>query len=212
MIVYLIRHGQSEANEKGIIQGHAEFPLSKLGEMQADFAGEALKDTHLDAIFTSDLGRARKTAEAIAARHPLEAVSWEQIREVGLGPLEGKTRNEMTVAFPDLKIDSLLTSGIEGAETVENITKRCAKVTEQLTAAYSGKKVALVSHGGFISIYLMYLIAGENWGELNRPFMIGNTGITKVEWRQNGQVKFHYVNQTAHLEREKDLKSSTVLY
>ncbi|PYZ96897.1 histidine phosphatase family protein [Alteribacter lacisalsi] len=212
MILYLIRHGQSEANEKGIIQGHAEFSLSKLGKAQARLAGETFADTHLDAIYTSDLGRAKETADAIAEHHPLDVIPWDKIREVGLGPLEGKTRDEMQKAFPDLKTDSLLTSGIEGSELTEDITARCAYVTEQLAAAYSGKQVALVSHGGFISIYLMYLIAGENWPMLNRPFMIGNTGVTKIERRENGLMKFHYVNQTAHLERENDLKSSTVLY
>ncbi|WP_096439617.1 histidine phosphatase family protein [Alteribacter populi] len=212
MILYLIRHGQSEANVKGIIQGHAEFPLSELGKKQAVLAGEAFRDHHLDMIFTSDLERATKTAEAIAEFHPLDVLPWEQVREIGLGPLEGKTRAEMKIEFPDLETKSLLTSGIEGSETIEEITARCAHVAEQLRAAYKGKRVAIVSHGGFISIFLMYLIAGEKWFELYRPFVIGNTGITKVEWRNDGQMKFHYVNRADHLEREKDLKSSTVLY
>ncbi|WP_026690908.1 histidine phosphatase family protein [Alteribacter aurantiacus] len=212
MILYLVRHGQSEANLKGIIQGHAEFPLSDLGKEQAKLVGEAFQEEHLDAIFTSDLGRARKTADAIAKHHPLDVHTWDKVREVGLGPLEGKTRDEMKAAFPGLETKSLLTSGIEGSETVEDITARCEYVVEQLRAGYDNKKVAVVSHGGLISIFLMYLIAGPKWQELTRPFMIGNTGITKIEWRSGEQVKFHYVNKTDHLERNKDLKSTTVLY
>ncbi|SER85345.1 histidine phosphatase family protein [Salipaludibacillus aurantiacus] len=210
--VYFIRHGQSEANLQGIIQGHAEFPLSELGEKQASLAGEWMSSVHLDAIYTSDLQRARVTAEAIAKHHPLTPQPWEMIREVGLGPLEGKTRKQMYEEFPELKADALLTSGIKGTETVDKITLRCGYVIEQLNAAYENKTVAVVSHGGFISIMLMYLIAGENWHSLQRPFVIGNTGITKAVLDNDGPPQLHFTNRTDHLEKEGNSKSSTVLY
>ncbi|PYZ92390.1 histidine phosphatase family protein [Salipaludibacillus keqinensis] len=209
--LYLIRHGQSEANSKGIIQGHAEFPLSELGKKQASLAGKWMADIQIDAIYTSDLQRAKATAESIAQFHPLKASEWKMIREVGLGPLEGKTRKEMGVEFPDLQRDALLTSGIEGTETVEAITERCKYVINQLSSAYQEKTVALVSHGGFISILLMYIIAGDHWATLKRPFVIGNTGITKVTIDEDGSTKLHYTNRTNHLEYD-GLQSSTVLY
>ncbi|UCZ54069.1 histidine phosphatase family protein [Bacillus shivajii] len=212
MKLYLIRHGQSEANKKGIIQGHANFPLTTLGKKQAVFVGHFFSDVHLDAIYSSDLDRAYETAKGIEYHHPLSIRSWDQLREVGLGPLEGKSRDQVKEEFPQISTHSLLLSGVEGSETQEEITKRCRYVLDQLYAAHQNNTVALVSHGGFLSILLMYMIAGESWHKLTRPFIIGNTGISHIEYDENEQVKFHYINRTSHLEKGESLQSSTVLY
>ncbi|WP_416148909.1 histidine phosphatase family protein [Salipaludibacillus sp. HK11] len=210
--IYFIRHGQSEANSQGIIQGHAEFPLSSLGEKQAAQVGKWMANIHLNEIFTSDLQRAQLTAEEIGKHHSLSVKPWDMVREVGLGPLEGKTRKQMSVDFPELKQDALLTSGIDGTETVEAVTKRCADLVQQLTSAYDDKTVAIISHGGFISIMLMYLITGEQWHSFKRPFVIENTGITKVELREDGAAKFYYTNRMDHFANDEKSQSSAVLY
>ncbi|UTR13980.1 histidine phosphatase family protein [Salipaludibacillus sp. LMS25] len=211
--IYFIRHGQSEANSKGIIQGHAEFPLSELGVRQAELAGEWLANVKFDAIYSSDLGRAMTTAEQIAAHHNLTVQSRTRLREVGLGPLEGKTREEMAIDYPQLKAETLLTSGIQGTEPVENLTERCAHLIERMIDTHPEGTVAAVSHGGLIGILLTYMIAGENWYKMNRPFIIGNTGITKVSISQTGKSEIHYTNRTEHLDIEGNLlHSSTIAY
>ncbi|WP_078577582.1 histidine phosphatase family protein [Salipaludibacillus agaradhaerens] len=211
--IYFIRHGQSEANSKGIIQGHADFPLSDLGIRQAELAGKWLANVELDAIYASDLGRAMVTAEHIAAHQDLKVQSWPRLREVGLGPLEGKTREEMAIDYPQLKAEALLTSGIQGTEPVENLTERCAHLVEKMTQTHPDGSIAAVSHGGFIGIFLTYMIAGADWYKMNRPFMIGNTGITKVSLSQTGKAAIHYTNRTEHLDIEGNLlHSSTIAY
>lgn len=201
MNLFLIRHGQSIANESGIIQGTKDFPLSPLGEKQVKHLGEFLSSQLFDYIYSSDLSRAHQTAEAISAYHPLEVIKWEKIREINLGPLEGKTRQEIYLQFPELKdrTKSILTTGIPGTETVEDLTVRCRYVLQQLHIAHKNKNVALVSHGGFISIFLMYLMFGDDWYTNHRPFVIGNTGITKIEFLENDKPIFHYINNDAHL-------------
>ncbi|ADI00254.1 histidine phosphatase family protein [Salisediminibacterium selenitireducens] len=211
--VYFIRHGQSEANKQGIIQGHAEFPLTDLGETQATLAGEWFTGIKLNRIITSDLQRASDTAKAISRHQKNDALKTERnllAREVGLGPLEGKTREEMGSLFPEMKPEQLLTSGISGTETVDAITRRCQLLEQTLTEG-GVAETAVVSHGGFISIYLMYLIAGEDWHRWNRPFVIGNTGITKITYN-SGQAKIHFTNKQEHLEGRDGLTSSTVVY
>ncbi|MBB5174658.1 histidine phosphatase family protein [Texcoconibacillus texcoconensis] len=212
MLVYLIRHGQSEANVKGVIQGHQDFPLTELGEQQASLVADAMKDVSLDAIYASDLMRAYHTAREVENEQQASLSAWELIREVGLGPLEGKTRAEMLDEYPDLHVRSLLTSGIDGTESIEDITFRCQNVLNALLKQHKDDTVALVSHGGFISIFLLYLIAGEQWHQLKRPFIIGNTGISKVEMNDEGFTSVHFVNRTDHLERGTNLTSSTVVY
>jgi broad specificity phosphatase PhoE len=61
--IYLTRHGETEWNEKKIIQGHSDIPLNKKGIKQANLLGMELKNIHFDAVFSSDLVRAKKSAE-----------------------------------------------------------------------------------------------------------------------------------------------------
>ncbi len=201
MNLYLIRHGQSVANDGGIIQGHKEFPLSEAGQKQASLLGEFLASQSFDYIYSSHLMRAQKTAAAISAHQPLDVIKWEEICEIGLGPLEGKTRQEIYLQFPELKDESksILTTGIAGTETVKEITDRCHSVLEQLLSGHKRHNVILVSHGGFISIFLMYLMYGDEWHKAHRPFVISNTGVSKIEFLDNGKPVFHYINSDAHL-------------
>ncbi|MDG5786126.1 histidine phosphatase family protein [Evansella sp. AB-P1] len=204
MELYLIRHGQSEANLNGTIQGQADYELSNVGKRQAVLVGWTMKDIPIEAIYSSDLIRAFYTAESIAEHHGLPITKWENIREVALGPLEGLKRKEAYRKYPNLKGENLITSGIPGTETIESITNRCSAVYEHLLEKHMGQKVVLVSHGGFIRIFLTYLMAKEKWREIASPFVIGNTGITKVKLKENGKVMFSYVNQTSHLDNGED--------
>lgn len=200
MILYLIRHGKSVANEKGIIQGRKDYPLSVAGQIQAKLLGEYFASKTIDYLYSSDLTRAMDTANAIGSHQPLDAMKWDKIREIGLGPLEGKTKQEIYLQYPQLSDScSILTTGLPETESVPEITERCQYVLEQLLIGHMRHQVALVSHGGFISIFLMYLMFGEKWNDVHRPFVIGNTGVSKIEFSENEKPIFRYINSNVHL-------------
>lgn len=201
MKLYLIRHGESQGNLEGKIQGSMDFPLSSLGRDQVDLISSYCKDVHLDYLYSSDLTRAYDTAEKIGETKGLPVRKWEKVREVFLGPLQGLTREEIKEKYPITQEKSIITSGIAGTETVEELTERCQSVVDQLLNVHANDSVAIVSHGGFISIFLTYLIANDQWAALKRPFVIGNTSITLVEWADGQDTPFiHYTNRTAHLD------------
>ncbi|KHF41309.1 histidine phosphatase family protein [Halalkalibacter okhensis] len=201
MNLYLIRHGESEGNVSGLIQGCKDFPLSDLGEQQVELVADYFKDVQLDYLYSSDLTRAYHTAKAIGALQNRTVHKWEKVREVYLGPLQGLTRTEIYETFPVVNETSILTSGIPGTETVQELTERCQHVIDQMLLAHQGDHVGIVSHGGFISIFLMYLLTGEKWYTFHRPFQINNTGITHIEWsKRSNKPLIHYTNKTAHLE------------
>lgn len=213
--LYLIRHGQSTANDQGIIQGCKDFPLSELGKEQAKLVGEFFINQKFDAIYSSDLTRAYDTASEVSKHQNVPIEKWEKLREVNLGPLEGKTRREMEREFPQVKdSSSILTTGLEGTETIVQITERCHDVCQHVLQMHKhlDHEVALVSHGGFISIFLMYLMFGEEWNEAHRPFVVGNTGVTKVEFNREGKPVFHYINRDTHLYKAGAKPTSTILY
>ncbi|MCD8509464.1 MAG: histidine phosphatase family protein [Bacillus sp. (in: Bacteria)] len=200
MEMYLIRHGQSEANKQKIIQGHGDFPLSSIGKKQAVLLGDALKHHNFDAIYSSDLQRAFYTAEAIGEHHYIQVQKLNFLREVGLGPLEGLNKQELSKQYPELGNKSILTTGIPGTETIASITARCRRTIDFFQANHERGTVAVVSHGGFISILLTYLMVGDSWYTVDRPFVMSNTGITKLKTDRFGKWKVHFVNSTAHLD------------
>lgn len=200
MHLYLIRHAESIANAFGVVQGHGDYPLTELGKQQAQLLGEWMKNIPLQAIYSSDLSRAYETATAISKHHHIQVKKWPLIREIYLGSFEGMTKEEIISKFPQLINESILTSEMGGAESILSITSRCKKTVQFLMENHIDDHVALVSHGGFISILLTYFMLSQSWESIQRPFIIHNTGVSKVHINKKGMIKFHYINQTAHLQ------------
>jgi uncharacterized phosphatase len=123
--LYLIRHGESTGNLAGKIQGWKNYPLSDLGRRQAELVADYFKGIQLDYIYSSDLIRASDTARIIAKQKKQSVNEWEKVREVHLGPLQGLSRSEIYERFPETVENSILTSNVEGTETVEQLTARC---------------------------------------------------------------------------------------
>ncbi|MFD2627063.1 histidine phosphatase family protein [Salibacterium salarium] len=201
MNIFLIRHGESEGNRMAKLQGCEDFDLSMKGKRQALLLGEYLADTKINYLYSSDLTRANQTAEAVERHQDCNVVQSSNLREINLGPLQGKTREQIYAEFPEVRNKNLLRSGLEGTETDEEITKRCENLYYLLRSAKENETIAVVSHGGFLTIFLMYLLAGENWNTLHRPFRIDNTGVSKISWKDEKLV-IHYINQCHHLQRE----------
>ncbi|MGC8861269.1 MAG: histidine phosphatase family protein, partial [Armatimonadota bacterium] len=93
--VYLVRHGESAYNSEGRIQGQHDPPLTELGLRQAELVAGRLAEEKFDAVYSSDLVRARATAEVIAAGLGLSCETTPLLREARLGVIEGLTRAEV---------------------------------------------------------------------------------------------------------------------
>ncbi len=161
---YLVRHGETDWNTEGLVQGHSDIPLNKNGEFQAYNLGKKLKDIHFDAVFSSDLLRAKRTAEIIAQEKKLLVKTTRFLRERAFGKLEGKpslwliawrkaikkgisflTDEERKVLIkedPEIERDSALMS-------------RFLTFVREIAVAYAGKNVLLVSHGGLMRVFLV---------------------------------------------------------
>ena len=98
--LYLVRHGQTDWNAEGRLQGHADRPLDTIGRIQAAAVAQRLASVRLEAIYASDLVRAVATARAIAAYHGLEVIRDPRMREVGYGEWEGNRIGELAQRYP----------------------------------------------------------------------------------------------------------------
>jgi len=142
----LVRHGESTWNVAGRWQGHADPPLSELGERQAAAAAAALSDPP-DAVWTSDLVRARRTAQLLAEPHGLAVRADARLRERDVGEWSGLTRAEIEERWPGWLAARRSPDGFEADEPLAG---RALEALRDIAAAAPEATVIVVTHGGVI--------------------------------------------------------------
>jgi broad specificity phosphatase PhoE len=145
----LVRHGESTWNAQSRWQGQADPPLSPLGERQAEEAGDQLAEiASVTAVWTSDLARARRTAEIIASRLGVDHVHDEpRLRERDVGSWSGLTREEIEERWPGYL------AARRAPQDFESDGALLARTRAGLTAAIEGSSsgdVLVVTHGGVV--------------------------------------------------------------
>jgi phosphoserine phosphatase len=149
--ILLARHGESDWNRSQRWQGFADRPLTDLGRRQAAELAARLDETELDTIYSSDLRRARETAEIVARSKGLEVHATPDLREVDVGSWSGLTRAEAEAQFPEGYARWL--GGGEGwkdGETYEQMSERVVAAVQRIAALHDDRRVLVVAHGGSI--------------------------------------------------------------
>ena len=149
MKVFIIRHGESEANKKRLWTGWLDVPLTEKGEADAMLAREVLSGVNFDKIYSSDLVRAKRTAEIAIPECEYEAT--QLLREIDVGTLMGKEyypivcsdgRSVMDVGYAEF-----------GGESVDDLGKRVSEFMRVLENC-GCERVAAFSHGGYMKKFL----------------------------------------------------------
>lgn len=144
--VLVVRHGRSVWNAEGRWQGHADIPLDDEGQRQAAAAAEVLGG--FDAIWASDLQRARLTAQIIAELHGTGPVLVDaRLRETDVGPWEGLRHDEVEAGWPGFLAERRRP---EGFEEYGDAARRALAALVDIAAAHRSSEVLVVSHGGII--------------------------------------------------------------
>jgi broad specificity phosphatase PhoE len=145
----LARHGETDWNRARRWQGHADRPLTERGRAQAEELAERLADVTLDAVYSSDLRRARETAEAVARAQELGVVQLPELREVDVGSWEGLTRAEAETRFPDGFRRWLAGgTGWDDGESYGEMSARVLDAVDGIAREHECGRVLIVSHGG----------------------------------------------------------------
>ncbi|OGG15155.1 hypothetical protein A2773_04670 [Candidatus Gottesmanbacteria bacterium RIFCSPHIGHO2_01_FULL_39_10] len=162
---YIVRHGETVWNLEKRIQGHGDSPLTAKGLKQIQKTAQKLKDVKFDAAFSSDLLRAKKTAEIILLERKLAVTTTEVLRERRFGKYEGKFFQEMQHLYE--KIDKLdqnerfQTPLHEDIESDEALIGRFLTFLRETAVAYNGKIILIGSHGGLMKTLLIHLGFGN---------------------------------------------------
>jgi broad specificity phosphatase PhoE len=149
--ILLARHGQSDWNRSKRWQGFADRPLTDLGRRQAVELAARLGGIELDGVYSSDLQRARDTAETVARSKGLEVRTTRDLREVDVGSWSGLTRAEAEVQFPQAYARWLQGGeGWDDGETYEQLGERVVRAIREIAVRHQAERVLVVAHGGTI--------------------------------------------------------------
>ncbi len=189
MIIYLIRHGETEWNNKFLFQGHSDTELNKNGENQAKRIGKYFKDKKIDVILSSDLRRAYKTAEKIKKEIKFkgEIIKSKLLRERNYSSLEGKDYN---LFFSREKFDG---------EKDKEFFARLKKIFKNILNKYKYKNVLVVTHGGVVRAFISFAL---NLKEYKR-IRIYNASISEIFYDEKKNFTFvPGLNSLCHLSKK----------
>jgi len=188
--ILLIRHGETAWNAERRLQGHLDIALNAEGERQAAALGAALARERIDRVLSSDLARARQTAEAIVAARGMGAADGggverdPQLRERCYGGFEGLLYSEIAARFPlefaawqARNINAALPPGKNQGETFRSFFDRTTTAILGHAARHPGQTLALVAHGGVLEC--AYRAALGLSLETPRNFKVHNASINR---------------------------------
>lgn len=168
MEIYVIRHGETDANKEGIMQGWLDLPLNEFGRKLAKDTGRALKGVKFDAAITSPLSRAKETAELLlfeSGNSGTPLLFDERLKEISAGEWEGKC---FRPGHPDAEqlgeekrkkffSDPFLAPRYPGGESVYDVIARTQEFFKELVAKESYERVLVSTHGCALRAMLNYL-------------------------------------------------------
>lgn len=200
MRLIAVRHGETQWNLEGREQGHRDSPLTARGISQAAALARRLQRERFSALYSSDLGRALRTAEHISRAVQVPITREARLRERDLGVFEGLTQEEMAQRFP-VEFAAYRRSGhqyrIPQGESGQERLERSVRVLTDIADRHPTETVVVVTHGGFLTGFFEYVLGvspGNGW-----RFMRQNAAFNSFEYRQCGWCLETW-NETAHLE------------
>ena len=207
MLIYFVRHGESEGNRKGLHQG-PDVPLSEEGIKQGQVLAERLKKHKIDSIYSSPMIRAIQTAEIISDKLKIQVESWENLKEIR-NPSEiwGKSaEDERIFEIKELARKKFLKGDgrYSDEETFEELNKRAKGVLEHLLLRHRAQNVLCVSHATMIKMIICKAIFGESltpeiFLQLREHLWLKNTGINVCEYTDKWGWTLVNWNDTSHI-------------
>lgn len=198
-LLCLVRHGETEWNATGRLQGRTDVPLSERGREQARLVAQELLRRAIEcrvfwaAVYSSPLARALETARRIAEAVGLDAQVREALVERNFGVMEGLSWEELAARFPHWRSRPWEVPGLEGPG---ELRARAVAAIEGIAREHAGERVVVVSHGALLNAFIHAATGGEAGTGKTR---LANAAISILVGRE-GSWRVEELNRTDHLE------------
>ena len=197
--IVIVRHGETDWNAEGRVQGHTDVPLNDAGRRQAESAARALQRAEVAAVYASDLERAAETGRIIAQLHGLDVRLSAALRERNLGVWQGHTLDEVGAFDPENL--RLMRAGEwfvpEGGETFEELRERVVAEVRRIAAAHEGQTVVVATHGGPVKVATLAVLQAPF--SAHTSMRTENAGLTTFLVR-DGRFVLEAYNVTSHIQ------------
>jgi probable phosphoglycerate mutase len=197
--IILVRHGETDWNATGRIQGHNDTPLNAAGRQQARRAAQRLACEPVRALYSSDLARACETATIIGQPLGLTVVTSPRLRERQYGAWEGLTAAEIQARYPEQYAEwrarSTDFAPPQGETRIQLLTRALAEL-QTIARRHVREVVVVVTHGGLCYVLINHIL-GRVDGD-RREFTFGNASIHTLEVTED-RWSVISMNETAHL-------------
>ncbi len=198
--IVAIRHGETAWNVDTRIQGHLDIPLNANGRWQAARLAGALVDEGIAAVYSSDLSRAKQTADTLGEALALPVVTDTRLRERAFGVFEALTFAEVEARWPaDARRWTQRDPDFapEGGESLRSVYARCIDAVKRLAHGHVGETIAIVAHGGVMDC--LYRAAAKLDLQSKRSWTLGNASINRLLHTGDGLTLVGW-SDTRHLD------------
>lgn len=181
--LWLVRHGTTDWNLQKRYQGHTDIPLNTGGLEQARELAEGLAGTAFDAVFTSDLTRARQTAGILASRLNAPVFADARLREARFGDWEGENYLDMREKYPEFWKDHLENPNAlvsPGGESLAAVADRMRNAAQEMASRFPAGRLLIVAHGLSLAV-LVCLWQGKPLNE-SYSIILNNAHPQIIQW------------------------------
>jgi probable phosphoglycerate mutase len=203
MRLFLVRHGETEANRLGLALGRDDVPLNERGLRQAEQVARALADEPLAAVYSSPLQRALYMARAVAAPHDLPVQIEERLIEMDIGEADGLTLAEVGSRYPGLLEAWVSKEGptqpMPGGERLVDVQERAWSAAQELAARHGDETVAAVTHN-FVILSVLVRVLGMELAQFRR-LRLSVAALSVVDFLP-ARVTLVRMNDTCHLKAD----------
>lgn len=200
--LFLVRHGETESNRKGLALGRSDPPLNERGLEQAEALGSALCTERFAAVYSSPLSRARDTARPIAEGCGVEVTVDDSLIEMDVGALDGLDFASVRERYPDFIEKWLSVDGpseaMPGGESLRAVQERGAAFLDRVADEHESESVCAVTHN-FVILALLATVLGMELSSFRR-LRQGVAAVSVLE-REGGVWRVLKMNDTCHLDR-----------
>jgi broad specificity phosphatase PhoE len=213
--VYFVRHGEVQGNtgEHQVYVGWDDKPLNERGMAQAESVAVRLQREKLAAVYTSDLKRARQTAERVAAHQSLNVVPMQELREAHYGAWEGLEVAQIEAGWPEewkARQADPINVAPPGGESYNDVWRRWEPALQELIERHAGETIAIVAHNGALRVMLCHLL--DMPLRHFRRFTLSNCGLGCMEIESapgvERNIRIVALNETCHLRVDEERRKA----